>query len=155
MAALGQGFASKDDSAMVRQYFPDPIAKVEGSGDADAQKLVEGLMLGINLCAAAEAVAFARHLNVDLSQFFTLVNDAAGASTVFKTRGLEMIQGKIGNNAQTIDQAIEVLERVVQKARDLNCPLHLGNSALNMLLLAKRAGYGKEGSTSVIKVYGQ
>lgn len=115
-------------------------------------------MLGINLCAAAEAVSFARYLKADLSQFYTLVSDAAGGSKVFAKQGLEMIEERIGANApagsRTVDEAVEVLEKVVQNARDLNCPLHLGNAALNLLLLAKRAGYGKEGSTSVVKVFG-
>lgn len=147
---------------MVRQYYPDPITQVSASksteDNAAALQLVQELMLGINLCAVAEAVSFARHLEVDFSQFYTLVSDAAGASKVFVTKGLEMIEERIGANApagsQTVDEAVEVLEKVVQKARDLNCPLHLGNAALSLLLLATRSGYGKEGSTSVVKVFG-
>lgn len=146
---------------MVRQYYPDAITQVMDSKapeeSAAALQLVQELMLGINLVAAAEATAFARYLKVDLSQFYTLVSDAAGASTVFIKRGLEMIEGNIGANAPaglpTVDQAVQTLENVVQKASDLKCPLHLGNAALNMLLLAKRTGFGQEGSTSVIKVY--
>jgi 3-hydroxyisobutyrate dehydrogenase len=107
-----------------------------------------------NLVAAAEAIAFARHLNVDLKQFFTLVSDAAGASRQFMTRGLEMIEGRIGQNSETVNDVISRLEKGVQKARDLHCPLNLGNAAMNVLLMAKRAGLGAEGSTSVIKVFG-
>lgn len=147
---------------MVRQYYPDPITKVSTSKSADenaaALQLVKELMLAINLCAAAEAISFARYLKVDLSQFYTLVSAAAGGSKVFIKEGLEMIEGKIGASApagsQTLDEVIERLENVVQKARDLNCPLHLGSTALNLLLLAKCGGYGKEASTSVIKVFG-
>lgn len=146
---------------MVRQYYPDPIAQVMDNKSpeesAAALQLVQELMLGINLVASAEATAFARYLKVDMSQFYTLVSDAAGASTAFITHGREMIEGKIGPNAPaglpTVDQAAQTLEAVVQKASDLKCPLHLGNAALSMLLLAKSGGFGQEGSTSVIKVY--
>ncbi|RJE22886.1 hypothetical protein PHISCL_04782 [Aspergillus sclerotialis] len=162
LAALSQGYGSKDDSAMVRQYYPDSITKVSASKSeeekAAALQLVYELMMAINLCAAAEAVSFARYLKVDLSQFYNLVSNAAGASRVFIKGGLEMIEGRIGTNApsgyKTVDDVIRRLEEVVQKARDLNCPLHLGSTALNLLLLTKRAGYGKEASTSVIKVFG-
>lgn len=144
---------------MIRQYYPDPISQIpQNNLSADektaALKLVQELMLGINICAAAEAVAFARYLNVDLGQFYKLVSDAAGASKVFMSEGLDMIQGKIGAGSRTVDQVVELMEDVIQKGRDLNCPLHLGNSALNLLLLAKRGGHGGEGRTSVIKVYG-
>lgn len=123
---------------------------------ASAQQLVLDMMEVTNLVAAAEAIAFARYLKVDLKQFFTLVRDAAGSSRQFMTKGLEIIEGRIGENAgsETIDGAIARLEKAVQKARDLHCPLHLGNAAMSVLFMAKRAGLGAEGSTSVIKVFG-
>lgn len=143
---------------MVRQYYPEPIAQVStnksGEDNAAALQLVRELMLGINLCATAEAVAFARYLGADMDQFYNLVSDAAGGSRVFNTEGREMIEGRIGAGGRTVDQAVEVLEGVVQRARDLNCPLHLGNAALSLLTLASRAGYGGEGRTSVVKVFG-
>ncbi|KAE8350842.1 NAD binding domain of 6-phosphogluconate dehydrogenase-domain-containing protein [Aspergillus coremiiformis] len=160
LAALLQGYGPKDDSAMVRQYCTASIASVTASTDdqGSALQLVLDLMLGVNLVAAAEAVAFARFLAVDLAQFYDLVSAAAGASKVFNTKGLEMIQGRIAEKAprgsQTLDEAISRLETVVLKARDLHCPLHLGSAALNVLLTAKRAGLGAEGATSVIKVFG-
>lgn len=138
---------------MVRQYFGEPIMKVSGSASKEDLQLVLDLMEITNLVAAAEAIAFARYLNVDLKQFFTLVSDAAGASRQFMTKGLEMIEGKIGGS-ETIDAATARLKKAVQKARDLHCPLHLGNAALSMLYLAKRSGLGDEGSASVVKTFG-
>ncbi|KAE8154470.1 NAD binding domain of 6-phosphogluconate dehydrogenase-domain-containing protein [Aspergillus avenaceus] len=161
LSAVLQGYGPKDDSSMVRQYYPSPITSVTTPTteyQATALQLVLDLMLGINLVAAAEAVTFARYLNADLAQFYGLVRDAAGASKVFVTKGLEMIEGRIGEKApaasQTIDEAISRLETAVQKARDLHCPLHLGNTALNTLLMVRRAGFGNEAATSVVKVFG-
>ncbi|PLN85845.1 NAD binding domain of 6-phosphogluconate dehydrogenase-domain-containing protein [Aspergillus taichungensis] len=160
LSALLQGYGPKDDSSMVRQYFATPITGVAGTeGDDQPAKLqlVLDLMRGVNLVAAAEAVAFARHLRVDLGQFHGLVREAAGASRVFITQGLEMVEGRIGDKApagsQTVDEAVARLETVVQRARDLHCPLHLGNAALTALLTARRAGFGGEANTSVIKVW--
>jgi 3-hydroxyisobutyrate dehydrogenase len=145
---------------MVRQYFAEPIMGVSSTKSAEetaeALQLVLDLMEVTNLVAAAEAIAFARYLNVDLKQFFTLVSDAAGASRQFMTKGLEMIEGRIGESAgsETIDAAISRLEKASQKARDLHCPLNLGNAALNVLYISKRSGLGAEGSTSVMKTFG-
>ena len=146
---------------MVRQYYPHPIKDVDiSSAKQDpeaATQLVLDLMQGVNLVAAAEAVAFARSLGVDMAQFFELVSDAAGGSKIFVTRGLEMIEDRIGAQApagtETVDEVVSRLETVVQKAREIHCPVHLGNAALSVLLMAKGKGIGGEGSTSVIGVY--
>ncbi|KAJ6019626.1 hypothetical protein N7499_009409 [Penicillium canescens] len=160
LSALLQGYGAVDDSSMVRQYFAEPIMKVSSTKSAEetaeSLRLVLDLMEVTNLVAAAEAIAFARYLNVDLKQFFTLVSDAAGASRQFMTKGLEMIEGRIGEGAgsETIDAAISRLEKASQKARDLHCPLNLGNAALSVLYISKRSGLGAEGSTSVMKTFG-
>ncbi|KAJ5339514.1 hypothetical protein N7452_006242 [Penicillium brevicompactum] len=154
LSALLQGYGAVDDSSMVRQYFGEPIMKVSAQGEPKDLQLVLDLMEVTNLVAAAEAVAFARYLNVDLKQFYTLVGDAAGASRQFMTKGLEMIEGQIGVGSETLDAATARLEGAVQKARDLHCPLNLGNCALNVLYLAKKSGLGAEGSSSVVKTFG-
>ncbi|KAJ6006119.1 hypothetical protein N7451_004063 [Penicillium sp. IBT 35674x] len=160
LGALLQGYGSKDDSSMVRQYFSKPLRDVSNTkmldNEADLRQLVLDMMEVTNLVAAAEAIAFARYLKVDLQQFFGLVSNAAGSSRQFMTRGLEMIEGNIDMQpgSEKINDAILRLERAVQKARDLHCPLHLGNAALNTLFLAKRAGFGDESSVSVMQIYG-
>ncbi|CEJ58843.1 Putative Oxidoreductase, acting on the CH-OH group of donors, NAD or NADP as acceptor [Penicillium brasilianum] len=158
LSALLQGYGPVDDSSMVRQYYSEPITKVSNTKsteeNAEALQLVLDVMQLTNLVAAAEAISFARHLNVDLKQFFTLVSDAAGASRQFMTKGLEMIEGRIGQSSETVNDVVSRLEKGVQKARDLHCPLNLGNAALSVLLMAKQAGLGAEGSSSMIKVFG-
>ncbi|KAJ5894199.1 Oxidoreductase [Penicillium taxi] len=157
LSALLQGYGAKDDSSVVRQYFPEPILKVSSilsaEEKADAQKLVLDMMELTNLVAAAEAIAFAKYLDVDLEQFFSLVSDAAGSSRQFVTKGLEMISGDITEDAETVDEATSRLEKAVQKARDLHCPLHLGNSALSVLYLAKKAGLGASRSAKIIDIF--
>ncbi|KAL5343036.1 NAD binding domain of 6-phosphogluconate dehydrogenase-domain-containing protein [Aspergillus crustosus] len=159
LSALVHGWGPKDDSALVRQYYAKPLSEVTPSADAEATELVLELMRGVNLVAAAEAVAFARYLRVDLAQFHGLVSQAAGASKIFIQQGLEMIEGRTGDKAPagspTVDDAATRLETVVQKARDLHFPLHLGNAALSVLYLAQRHGSGGKSSTSVINVFGQ
>lgn len=156
LAALSQGYASKDDSAMVRQYYPTRIADVSNSQSPEASEsalqLVFDLMRSIHLVAAAEAIAFARHLQVDFAQFYDLVSNAAGASVLFNERAWEMYSGTGVTESRSLDDAIARLEAVAQKARDLYIPLHLGNAALNVLSLARRRGDGAA-STGVMRVF--
>lgn len=151
-----QGYGAKDDSAIVRQYYPHPIANVSCTVSPEdksaAVQLVHDLLIGINLVAAAEAVGFARHLQVDFGQFYDLVSNAAGASRVFNEKAKEMT-GDGSGSGQSLDEAIAKLETVVQKARDMHVPLHLGNAALNVLFLARRKGVGESASTAVMQAF--
>lgn len=158
LAALAQGYASKDDSAMVRQYYPTPIANVSANTETDtdsAFQLILDLQLGINLVATAEAIGFARHLQTDFAQFYDLVSNAAGGSRVFNEHAQEMKDGlgEAGSTGETLDEVITRLKRVVQKARDMHVPLHLGNAALNVLLLARRRVDKAMPSTGVVRVF--
>lgn len=146
---------------MVRLYFPDPIAQVSSTKSAaekaTALNLVKTLLVNVNIVAAAEAIGFARYLKVDLQQFYGLVNEAAGASAQFKSRGAEMIEGLKDGEAPagtlTVDDAVKELSTVVAEARQLNCPLHLAGEALSLFTFAQRRGYGREAAASVLKVW--
>lgn len=140
---------------MVRPYFSQSLTSISSfvnKDQSESLQLVLDLMCSVNLVAAAEAISFARHLGVDLDQFYGLVREAAGASQQFIKNGV-MIKGMPGDKSQTVDKIVSQLEIVVQKARDLHCPLHLGNATLSQLLFAQRAGFGREASTSVIKTW--
>jgi 3-hydroxyisobutyrate dehydrogenase len=146
---------------MVRMYYPEPITKVQVTKSAEevtrALKLVTDMMTFTNICAAAEAIAFARYLKVDMQQFYDLVVNAAGGSKIFSTLGAKMIQGIESGEAPAgtprIDDVVSELSNILQQARDLQCPLNLATEALNLFLFAQRAGWGAEASTSVLKVW--
>lgn len=141
---------------MVRQYYSQPIANASSPESAEASgialQLVRDLTRGIILVSAAEAISFVRHLHVDFEQFFDLVTNAAGGSSLFNERAREMYSGNGATDGQSLDEAIIKLKTVVQKARDLNIPLHLGNAALNVLLLARRRGEGAA-TTGVMQAF--
>jgi 3-hydroxyisobutyrate dehydrogenase len=120
-------------------------------------KMVTTLMQYTNIVAAAEAVAFAKYLNVDMKQFFHLVINAAGGSRMFNTLGVTMGQGITTGEAPQgtlrIDNIINDLSAIVQEARDLYTPLHLATEALNQYIFAQRRGWGGEAATSIIRVW--
>lgn len=147
---------------MVRLYYSEPITKVASSATRTpdskswATNLVISLLRNIHLCAAAEAVAFARFLDLDMTQFYELVNAAAGGSFIFKSKATEMISG-IGQTAvptgRTLDEAVDELSAVVQEARNLDCPMYLGAAALGMMHQAKYRGWGKGPDSSVVRLW--
>ncbi|PGH05856.1 hypothetical protein AJ79_06698 [Helicocarpus griseus UAMH5409] len=160
LSALPLGFGGDDDASAVRLYYPDPISKAEPKASLDpatnaaALKIVVDLLTNIHLVAAAEAVSFARYLKVDMPLFYDVVSAAAGGSTMFKLRGAEMMAGlKESASKRTVNDAARDLAAAVQAARDVNCPLHLGNAALNLLYLAKKQGFGDKADAHVLRVY--
>ncbi|PGH34330.1 3-hydroxyisobutyrate dehydrogenase [[Emmonsia] crescens] len=163
LTALPLGFGVDDDASAVRIYYRDPITKAEPkaslnpASNAAGLKVIVDLLTNIHLVAAAEAVSFARVLKIDMPLVYAVVNAAAGASKMFKMRGAEMmagLKGELANGSKkTVNEAIVELVTAVQAARDVNCPLHLGNAALNMLYLAKKQGLGEKTDSHILRVY--
>jgi len=157
LSALTLGFGGHDDAGMVRTYYTHPISKVTEYFEREPDKLQSAkncsiiirLLKAIHLCAAAEAIAFAYHLGIDLGQFYELCVDAAGGSAMFRDRG-PLMMGAISGGAlngqvqratgqlQTIHDITQELEEVFQAAQKVQSPLHLGTAARNLLLLAER-----------------
>ncbi|CRG91175.1 3-hydroxyisobutyrate dehydrogenase [Talaromyces islandicus] len=161
LTGLLHGWGPKDDSAMVRMYTSESLTKVQSTLSPEETtrrlQIVTKAMKYTNIVSAAEAVAFARHLNVDMTQFYDLVINAAGGSNMFNTLGATMIKGIPKGQAPaetlTIDTIIKELSDIVQEARDLYIPLNLATTALNQYVGAQRRGWGGEAATSVIRVW--
>lgn len=146
---------------MVRMYTSESVTSVKSSLSPEETtrrlKMVTKAMQYTNIVSAAEAVSFARYLNVDMTQFYDLVINAAGGSKMFNTLGATMIKGIPKGDAPvgtlTIDTIIKELSDIVQEARDQFIPLNLATAALTQYVGAQRRGWGGEAATSVIRVW--
>ncbi|KAI9685106.1 MAG: hypothetical protein M1820_010842, partial [Bogoriella megaspora] len=96
LSGLSRGWGPKDDAEMVRMYSEGPVSKVEkkASGEDRQRKtqLVIRMLVAIHVCAAAESIAFAKHVGIPLEQFYELAVDAAGGSLMFRECGKDMIR---------------------------------------------------------------
>ena len=105
-------------------------------------------MKAVHLWAAAEAIAFAKHLKIDLGQFYELCVDAAGGSAQFRDVGPAMIHilgsksasagepPRVQKSGRKLKQVADSLDEVVLRASKLQAPLHLGSAARNLIMLA-------------------
>lgn len=149
LVALGQGMGRLDDASMVRLYYPEPVktVKVE-EPQAEKLELVFKLLRGVLICAAAEAVGFARFLGLDLHQFHELAANAAGGSVQFRDRGAEMIELLTGQKVAGTQTLPELdigavrkdLAEAISAARKANCPTPLASQALSLLATGERKG---------------
>jgi len=170
LSGLSHGMGPEDDAGLIRLYLSklgsQPVSKPNVASEVSGSKtnLVITLLKGIHLCAAAEAIAFADHLGLDASQFSSVVNSAAGGSWMFCDRGPRMI-AKYGKHHKTewtakdkqntIESSVNSMVTVIQAARDVDCPLYLGNVALNILLAMKHRGWDECTDESVVNFWGK
>ncbi|KAI3396600.1 hypothetical protein diail_11852 [Diaporthe ilicicola] len=155
-AGIGRGWGADDDASMLRLYREGvgKVGPVEGRARTEDEKLrlVVDLLRGIHLCSAAEAIAFASHVGLDLDQVFDLCINAAGGSAMLRLHGPEMIKAFRGGREQVaqgwaavqggdggLGAVLKGLQAAVDEAQLLKMPLFLGNQALNLIRLALQA----------------
>ncbi|KAI0470658.1 NAD binding domain of 6-phosphogluconate dehydrogenase-domain-containing protein [Xylariaceae sp. FL0804] len=157
LASLLRGYGPDDDSGLVRLYVEGLSSSSRGGwwlgettqpAERDEKKLalVRALLKGVYLCAAAEALAFAKRCGLDLDQVFELCASAAGASRVFEAVGPDIIKllsrgeleppSSAPGDDEDLRSTAARLGEVVDEAQRLRVPLYLGAQALTLLQLA-------------------
>lgn len=162
---LARGWGPNDDAGMVRMYYPEPVTKVETLKERDEEvkrrtNLIVRMLEGIHVCAAAESIAFAKHVGIPLEQFYELAVDAAGGSTMFRECGKDMIRGLNGDAEvwkttarSNLGQLIKELSHGVDEAFTVKSPTFLASGALNILTLAQKQGQKNYSDACVIKIW--
>lgn len=171
LAALGRGWGADDDASVLRVYSEGcgKVGAVKGLAVSEQEKieLVVDLLKGIHLCSAAETIAFANHVGLDLDQVFNLCINAAGGSAMLDTFGPHMIQAfKVSKSAVAegwtteedkskigLHVFSEKLQKVVDEAQRLKTPLFLGNQALTMIRLASASNAKELAAAAVVKAW--
>ncbi|KAI8270032.1 L-threonate dehydrogenase [Colletotrichum sp. SAR11_239] len=161
--ALGRGWGPDDDAALLRLYIEGkgkigPVKPTVKTEEAKL-KLVVNLLRGIHLCAAAEALAFAHFVGLDLEQVFELCTNAAGGSKMLSTEGRHILdafkngsagQGWAASEGQAALQTVaQELQEAVDEAQRLKLPLFLGAEALNLIRIRLQSAGEKAGSLAL------
>ncbi|EFX00720.1 phosphogluconate dehydrogenase [Grosmannia clavigera kw1407] len=150
--AVARGWGRDDDSGLLRLYSADPSPGAVSAEEAIAavetivpSHLVVSLLKGIHLVAAAESLALAAHLGLDLDAVLALCCDAAGGSAMLTAHGPAIISAirrtpldALTPDIDTLDSVFRGLAAAVHAAQLLKLPVRLGTQALNILALARR-----------------
>lgn len=143
-AGLGKGYGPDDDSGMIRVYTEGvgKVGPVAATAQTEEAKLalVVNLLRGIHLCSAAECLAFAKRLGLDLDQVMDLCVNAAGGSVMLDKTGPEILGvfGAAGapQGTESLPKLTQELQDAVDEAQRLKVPVFLGSQALNISRLA-------------------
>lgn len=121
-------------------------------GDGQKVKLVNQLLCGVHIAAAAEALAFAESLGLDPAATWEVVRGGAAASFMLDDRGGRMVADAFDDVRSALDIFVKDMGLVVGAARDSTFPAPLAGAAEQLYLSGRRAGLGRKDDSSVIQV---
>lgn len=115
-------------------------------------KIIHQLLAGVHIAVGAEAMALAARANIPLDLMYDVVTNAAGNSWMFENRMQHVVDGDYSPRSM-VDIFVKDLNLVADTAKELQFPLPLSSTALNMFISASNAGFGKEDDSAVIKIF--
>ena len=122
------------------------------AGPGSTVKIVNQLLAGVHIAAAAEAMALGIRAGVAPEKIFEVITHSAGNSWMFENRMPHVLSGDY-TPLSAVDIFVKDLGIVLDTARASKFPLPLASTAHQMFMQASAAGYGREDDAAVIKVF--
>ena len=119
-------------------------------GDGQKVKLVNQLLCGVHIAAAAEALAFAESLGLDARATWEVVRDGAAASFMLDDRGARMLDEAFEEPKSALDIFVKDMGLVGEAARASGQPSPLAAVAEQLYRAGSRAGLGRLDDSSLI-----
>lgn len=128
------------------------IFHVGGQGTGQAIKLVNNLLLGVNMAACAEALTLGAKLGLEPGTMLDIISQSSGSSYALTAKAEKFIFKGQFDPGFAVDLQYKDLELAVSTAKSLAYPLPLGNQAQQVYETARARGQGREDISSVIKI---
>ena len=124
----------------------------DAAGQGSAMKLMNQVLAGIHIAAAAEAMAFGAKLCLDPRQMYDVICHSAGASWMFENRVPHILAGDYTPRS-AIEIWIKDLGIILDVGKENRFPLPLSAAAHQLYMMAAASGFGRLDDSSVIKVF--
>jgi 3-hydroxyisobutyrate dehydrogenase len=124
-----------------------------GVGDGQRMKLVNQLLCGVHIAAAAEALALAAGLGLDPQRAWETLRHGAAASFMLDDRGARMLQAEPPVRS-AVDIFVKDMGLVVGAAEAAGMEPTVASAARTRFLRAHDAGLGRADDSRVIDTYG-
>lgn len=115
-------------------------------------KIVNQLLAGVHIAAAAEAMAFGIRSGVRADDIYEVITHSAGNSWMFENRMAHVLSGDYTPHS-SVDIFVKDLGLVLDAARPTVFPLPLAAAAHQQFLRASASGHGGEDDSAVIKTF--
>jgi len=122
------------------------------AGAGSKVKIINQLLAGVHIAAAAEAMALGLRQGVDAKALYDVITHSAGNSWMFENRMAHVLSGDYAP-LSAVDIFVKDLGLVLDSAHAARFPLPLASTAHQMFLQASAAGHGREDDAAVIKIF--
>jgi 3-hydroxyisobutyrate dehydrogenase len=122
------------------------------AGAGSKVKIINQLLAGVHIAAAAEAMALGLREGVDADALYEVITHSAGNSWMFENRMAHVLAGDY-TPLSAVDIFVKDLGLVLDLARSSKFPLPLSATAHQMFMQASTAGFAKEDDSAVIKTF--
>ncbi|QLH19498.1 L-threonate dehydrogenase [Streptomyces sp. Rer75] len=124
----------------------------ERAGLGSKVKVINQLLAGVHIAAAAEAMALGLKAGVPAETVYEVITHSAGNSWMFENRMAHVLAGDYTPRS-AVDIFVKDLGLVLDSARPERFPLPLTAAAHQMFLQASASGLGSEDDSAVIKIF--
>ena len=122
------------------------------AGAGSKVKIINQLLAGVHIAAAAEAMALGLREGVDANALYEVITHSAGNSWMFENRMAHVLAADY-TPLSAVDIFVKDLGLVLDMARASKFPLPLSSTAHQMFMQASTAGFAKEDDSAVIKIF--
>ena len=142
--------------AVCAKLFDAISAKLYRLGDKPGQgskvKMINQLLAGVHIAAAAEAMALGLRIGCDPDALYEVISNSAGSSWMFQNRVPHILAADY-TPLSAVNIFVKDLGIVLDYAKKSVFPLPLSATAHQMFMQASAAGYGGEDDSAVVKVF--
>ena len=124
----------------------------ERAGNGSKVKIINQLLAGVHIAAAAEAMALGLREGVDAAALYEVITHSAGNSWMFENRMAHVLKADY-TPLSAVDIFVKDLGLVLDTARASKFPLPLASTAHQMFMQASTAGFAREDDSAVIKIF--
>lgn len=121
-------------------------------GKGSKVKIINQLLAGVHIAAAAEAMALGLREGVDPDALYDVITHSAGNSWMFENRVPHILAGDY-TPLSAVDIFVKDLGLVLDTARASKFRLPLSAAAHQMFMMASTAGHGGDDDSAVIKIF--
>jgi 3-hydroxyisobutyrate dehydrogenase len=127
------------------------IFHVGALGQGLAMKLVNNMLVQVNMVAVAEALVLGVKAGLDPQTIYEVVRVSSGTSHAFETRVPKILERDFAPGG-TVDISYKDQELETAFAKQLGVPVLLANVSQQVYQMARAAGLNKEDGSAVVKV---
>ena len=125
----------------------------ERIGDGQALKLVNQLLAGVHIAAAAEALGLATALGLDARAAWETIRPGAAGSFMLDDRGARMLDAEFEPVRSALDIFVKDMGLVVGAAKGRRLPTPLAAAAEQLYLAGTAEGLGRRDDASLVTLY--